>query len=225
MSDIKKSEEPSIKKKPKKKKPKSFKSIVEPREQVVRAVGGGLAGVLAIVALNYILWGINTSDSIIYAGFMIDTLSMGNMFNSMLGVWALSFTPLTSLSSMMSNWMDSWYYIFIPIIFAGIVVGISTKRVGNAVLGGVFFIFWGIVLPILFVFIFSVMGLTDPPLLEAVLTGILYEPLSQWNYDFLLDLLGGNIFLSWTIAGTLEIGIIVIVIAIIIGGIIQVIKR
>ncbi|MHA1438498.1 MAG: hypothetical protein ACTSPD_13060 [Promethearchaeota archaeon] len=81
------------KKKPKKKrKSKGFLSVADPRKQTVRAVGGGLLAVITVVAITYALWGIITDKSILYAGFMIDTLSMGKMFNSFLGVWALSYT-------------------------------------------------------------------------------------------------------------------------------------
>ncbi|MFW6310759.1 MAG: hypothetical protein ACOC1K_00825 [Nanoarchaeota archaeon] len=215
------------KEKKRKKKPKSMKKLMnipEPREQIIRAAGGGFAGVLSMVALTYILWGIMTDDSILYAGFMLDTLSMGNGFNSFLGIWALSFTPFTSIGDILINWQDNLLYVMIPLIFSGLVIGITTKRLTTAILGGIFFIFWGFVLPILFVYLFSIFGVFDPVIVDAILGGILEQPLNSWNYDWLLSLFN-NLYISWSAAGALEIGIVVTVIALPIAGILQLIKR
>ena len=55
-----------------------------------------------------------TDDSILFVGAMFDKLSMGNGFNGLMGVWCLSFTPLTSLDVLVPNWQDNWYYFLIP---------------------------------------------------------------------------------------------------------------
>jgi len=210
-----------------KKEQKKYKKLVampEPTQQILRAAGGGLIGILVIVALTYIMWGILTDESILYAGAMIDTLSMGNAFNSLLGVWALAFTPLTSIGHIITNWGEIWYYTIIPILIAGLIIGLTTKRFSTAILGGIFFMFWGIVLPIMFVYIFSVFSIFDPTLLDSLLVGMLNGPLDQWNYEWLLPIFNNNIFLTWTAAGALEYGLIVTGIAIIISLPIQLIK-
>ncbi|MFO8019318.1 MAG: hypothetical protein R6U96_11825 [Promethearchaeia archaeon] len=210
-----------------KKKPKSMKrlmSIPEPREQALRAAGGGLAGVLSVVALTYILWGIMEDESILYAGFMLDTLSMGNGFNAFLGMWALSFTPFTSIGAILVNWQDNLLYVMIPILFSGCVIGITTKRLTTAILGGIFFIFWGFVLPILFVYLFSIFGVFDPVIVNATLAGILENPLNSWNYDWLLGIFN-NLYITWSAAGALELGVLATVIALPFAGILQLIKR
>ncbi|MGQ4873794.1 MAG: hypothetical protein ACP6IY_06960 [Promethearchaeia archaeon] len=225
-----KNEKKEIKSKIKSKKTKkrSFKklmSALEPREQVIRAVGGGLIGVLSIVAITYILWGIITTTSILYAGNIFDVMSMGNGFNSLMGVWALSFTPLTSLNAINENWVDSWYYYLMPAILAGLFMGITCKRIGTSILGGIFFIFWGITIPIIFVFVLSTLGICDPVIVDSALASLLDEPLKKWNFDNLLSFFQGNIFLTWSIIGTIELAIIVIIIAIVIGGLIQLISK
>ena len=197
----------------------------DPSQQILRAAGGGLLGVFTVVALTYVLWGIITEESLLYAGAMIDTLSMGDGFNSLLGVWALSFSPLTSLNDLYPNWMDIWYYILIPIIIAGLVMALITKRISTSILGGVFFIFWGITLPILFVYVLPVFGIGDPPLINSILYGILNETIENWLYGGLFDLTGENLFLSWIIAGTIEYSIIVILVSLPFSAIIQIISK
>jgi len=212
-------------KKPKKKKTRKLMNLPEPSQQVLRAAGGGLLGVLSVVALTYILWGIITDNSILYAGSMIDMLSMGNGFNALMGVWALAFTPLTSLNSINKFWMDNFIYTLIPVLVAGVTIGITTKRIATAILGGIFFIFWGIIIPVLFVYVFSVFGVCDPAIVDSILVGILNKPLDNWNYDWLFPLFGNNIFIAWSVAGSIELGLIAIIIAIPIGAILQLITK
>jgi len=108
---------------------------------------------------------------------------------------------------------------------AGVFLGLVVKRFKTALLGGVFFVFWGVVLPILFVFVFSIFGMFDPPLLDAVLYGILHEPLDAWNYNWLMQIFNNNLFIAWSIAGTLELAIIITVIALPFAGLMQLIKK
>ncbi len=224
LKDQKPVKKEKVSKKKKTKKPK-LSRIIEPRKKLVRAVGGGLLGVLSVVALTYAMWGFITEDSIMTVGVMFDVLSMGNSFNAFLGVWAISFTPLTSLYYLKPNWMDNLLMTLIPIAFAGFTIGITTRRIGTAILGGIFFVFWGIVLPILFVYIFSVFGLSDPALLDAILMSLLEEPLKKWNYDMFLHIFNNNIFISWCAAGTLEMSLLITVIAIPVAGIIQLLGK
>jgi hypothetical protein len=211
--------------KKRKKDRKKFKKLVdlpEPSEAIMRAVGSGFLGVLAVVCWTYVLWGIAQDDNILHAGAMIDQLSMGNPFNALLGVWSLSFTPLTSINYIIPNWGDIFYYTLIPLLIAGILIGVITKRLKLAILGGLFFIFWGIVLPVLSVFILPIIGLFDPTLVDSVLIGILAGPLSEWNYDWLMPIFGNNLFVSWSAAGAIEVGLVVMIIALPIGGIRQI---
>jgi len=205
------------------KKYKKLLKLPEPSQQMLRAVGGGLMGVLAQIALTYILWGIATDESILYAGFIIDVSSMGNPFNALAGVWALSFTPLTVIDKIMLNWTDLWLYIFIPILVAGVIVGITGKRLFTCLIGGLFFIFWGIMIPLIMTYMLSIFGIMDPAIIDGFLFPLLNEPMSNWNYGWLYNLFN-NIFVSWSIAGTLEIGLIVTGIASLIGFFIQLIR-
>lgn len=200
-----------------KKERKKFRKLAnrpEPSQAVVRAVGSGFLGVLGVTAITYVFWGILTSDSILYAGAMIDYLSMGNTVNGMMGVWALSFTPLTSITVIIPNWAEIWYWTFIPLLLSGLLMALLCKRIKIALLGGAFFVFWGIVLPMLGVFILGVFGIADPAILDGVLIGILGEPMSSWNYDWLMPLFSNNIFISWSAAGAIELGLIVTGIAV-----------
>jgi hypothetical protein len=212
------------KKRKKKKSMKKLMGIPEPREQVIRAAGGGLAGVLSLVALTYILWGIMTDDSILYAGRMFDILSMGNGFNSFLGIWALAFTPFTSMGDVLIDWQDNLLYVMVPLLFSGLTIGITTKRLSTAILGGIFFVFWGFVIPILFVYIFSIFGVFDPVIVDAILGGILEKPLNNWNYGWIMSIFN-NIYISWSGAGAIELGIMVTIISLPFAGILQLIKR
>ena len=212
-----------------KKERKKFKKMValpEPSEQVLRAVGGGFLGVLAIVVWTYVLWGISSDNNIIYAGVMIDQMSMGNPFNAMIGVWALSFTPLTSINEIIPNWGDVWYYTFIPLLIAGLLVATFTKRIKLALLGGLFFAFWGIVLPVLSVYILAVIGLFDPAIVDGILIGILAQPLEKaWLAPNLMAIFGNNLFIGWSAAGAIEATLIVTLIGVILAAPIQLLKR
>lgn len=209
--------------KKKRKKFKKYLKLPEPKENMLRAVGGGLLGVLAQVALTYILWGIATDESILYLGYMIDFTTAGNPLNALAGIWALSFSPITTFGIIIKNWGEVWYYLFIPIIVAGVAVGTTGKRILTTIFGVLFFIFWGMVIPILMVFVFSIFGLFDPVLIDSFLLPILNEPMNAWAYGWIYDL-SGNLFLSWTVAGTLEIGLFITIIALPIGALIQLIK-
>ena len=124
---------------------------------------------------------------------------------------------------MMKDWAEIWYYIFIPIIVAGVVVGITSKRLFTGLLGGLFFIFWGIVIPLLMVTVFSVFGLFEPALIDAILIPIVQEPMSSWNYDIFFDLTN-SYFLSWIFAGVIEMGGVVMLFSLIISQLIQSLK-
>ncbi len=215
------------KEKTSKKKTKRIKlsRVIEPRKKLIRAVGGGFLGVLSVVALTYALWGFITEDSIMVVGAMFDVLSMGKGFNAFLGVWALAFTPLTSLEVLDPNWTDNLLLALLPILFAGVIIGTTTRRIGTAILGGVFFVFWGVVLPILFVYVFSIFGVSDPALLDAILISLFEEPLKNWPFDLLMYIFNDNIFISWSVAGTLEMSLIVTIVALPFAGIIQLLGK
>jgi len=211
-----------------KKERKKFRKMAnrpEPSQAVVRAAGSGLLGVLAVTAITYVFWGILTSDSILYAGAMIDFLSMGNTVNGMMGVWALSFTPLTSISVIMPNWADIWYWTLIPLLLSGLLMALLCKRIKIALLGGVFFIFWGFVIPVLGVFILGVFGIADPVILDSALLGILGEPMSSWNYGWIMPFFNNNIFISWSGAGAIELGLIVMGFAVLFSAPIQALSK
>jgi len=211
-----------------KKERKKFRKLAnrpEPSQAVVRAAGSGLLGVLAVTAVTYVFWGILTSDSILYAGTMIDFLSMGNMVNGMMGVWALSFTPLTSISVIIPNWTDIWYWTLVPLLLSGLLMALLCKRIKIGLLGGVFFIFWGFVIPMFGVFILGVFGITDPVILDSALSGILGEPMSSWNYDWLMPFFSNNIFISWSAAGAIEAGLIVTGITVLFTALIQLVSK
>ena len=74
-------------------------------------------------------------------------------------------------------------------------------------------------------YVFSVFGIFDPPLLDSVLYPVLKKPMGRWNYDFLLDVFNNNIFIAWSAAGAIEMSLIVTLIAIPIAGLAQLIKK
>ena len=212
-----------------KKERKKFRKLAarpEPGQQVLRAAGGGLLGVFAVVCWTYVLWGIFSDQNILYAGAMFDQLSMGNPWNAMLGVWALSFTPLTSLHVIFPNWLDVFYVILIPLLIAGLLIALITKRIKLSILGSLFFMFWGIVLPVLSVYVLPIIGIFDPALVDGELIGILAQPMnSAWLAPKLMPIFGNNLFISWSAAGTIEATLIVMLLALVLSAPIQLLKR
>ncbi len=206
--DLKPVEKEKKKKEKKPKKPKSYKRYDEPRKLMISAVGGGFLAVLSIVFLTYIFWHL-TGESLIHMSEMLDNLSKGNTINAVLGIWALSFTPFTSLGVLAPNWVNDWYFFIIPVIVSGLIIALSTKKIAYTLVTGFFFIFWAIVMPLIFFFIFPLFGLCDPVIVDAVLAAILEDAIASWTPVHLwLNSILNSVFLTWCISGAIEIGLL-----------------
>ena len=209
----KKVKKEKIKKSKKPKKPTSFQRYEEPKKMMINAIGGSFLAVLSLVFFNYIFWGFS-DENLINKAVMLDNLSLGNPFNAVMGIWALSFTPFTALAVLAPAWFTEWYWFMIPLIVAGLIMAISTKRIGYTLISGVFFIFWAIVLPLIFVLVLPLFGVGDPIVVDLALTGILDDAISNWTpLHYWINSIFNNVFLTWCFFGAIELGLFVILVA------------
>jgi hypothetical protein len=187
--------------------------IVDAKVMLQKALLGSFLGVLAITFISYLVFCLEDASILSRTG-IFTPYSHGNPINEVLGYWAVSFTPITSLETIVPDWTDDFYIYLAPAMVAGLAIALKTKSIKWSLVGGVFFIMWGILLPLVFMFILPIFGLVDPTSINASLVSGYGDVYGSFNgfYTGIITMFQ-SVFLGWVIAGTLETAAVVTVVS------------
>jgi len=187
--------------------------VKDNKEMMKKAIKGAFFAVASILIINYLIFCIE-DDSLLARTAIFTPYSQGSIFNEVLGLWAVSFTPISSFSLIVPEWMEDFYIYLAPAIVAGFLISLNVKSVKWALVGGIFFIVWAIVLSMIFILVLPWFGIVDPASINASLISAYSDVYTSFNGFYLtLINLTNSIFLGWTIAGSIELAGVSTVIA------------
>ncbi|MHA1871680.1 MAG: hypothetical protein ACTSU2_10035 [Promethearchaeota archaeon] len=183
-------------------------NVEDSKEMMGKALVGSFLGVLSILFTAYIIYCFE-DKSILTRATIFNYYAQGNSLNEILGLWAVSFTPISSLGTIAPDWIDDWFYYIAPCLVAGLAIAIKTKSVKWSLVGGLYFIVWGTVLPMVFIYILPIFGLSDPSSINASLISAYSDVYHSFPgvYQGIINLFQ-SIYLGWCIAGSIEIGLV-----------------
>ncbi len=195
--------------------------IEDTREKLTKTMRASFFSVLSIFFIAYI---ISCIDGILYLNSPItnskpfENYSQGLILNEILGVWILAFTPITSFNDITSSWLEALPVFLGPTIFAAIILAIKTKSVKWTVIGGFFFMVWGILFALVFAYILPIFNLVSITSINgAIITAygnvyVTFNPIYRWICDGLFS----SVFVGWCVAGSIELGLAAMGIALIV---------
>lgn len=186
--------------------PELIYDVKDNKLMMKRAIKGAFYGVLSILIINYLIFCLE-DDSLLSRTEIFQYYSHGSVFNDIVGLWAVSFTPISSLNTINPAWVEDVIIYLAPGLVAGLFIAVNVKSVKWAPVAGLFFIMWGILLPMVFILILPLFGsMVDPTAINSSLISAFSDVYTNFNafYSGIITLLD-NIYLGWCIAGTLEI--------------------
>ncbi|GAB4324298.1 MAG: hypothetical protein Kow0069_29840 [Promethearchaeota archaeon] len=199
------------------------------RKQFRNAIGGGFLAVLAIFVINYALSFFEDNFISEYVQ-TFEVYSAGQGVNEVLGFWGMSFTPISALNVLNPTWVDDWIVYLAPPLVAGLVIALATRSLKYCLIGSLWFVVWGMVLPLVFVFVLPLFGsisffeAVNPMSLNGALISVFQDVLASNGLVVVFKEMTSSPYLGWVMAGTLEIGGIVTLFSLPFGAIFSLLK-
>lgn len=193
--------------------PELIYDVKDNKMMMKRAIKGAFYAVISILIINYLIFCLE-DDSLLSRAEIFQYYAHGSVFNDIVGLWAVSFTPITSLEVVAPAWVEDVIIYLAPALVAGLFMAVNVKSVKWAPVAGLFFVMWGILLPMIFVLIFPLFSIVDPTAINASLISAFSDVYTNFNafYSGIIGLVD-SIFLGWCISGTLELAGIATVIS------------
>ncbi len=204
---------PSPTTKPKGKEPKLQSSVPlgprfydtkEMREKFTAAIVGGFFAVIVFYIATFL---VSCLEDTVYATMTdaYSTYSNGSPLNEVLALWAVAFTPLTELNNIQPAWVDDWLYYLLPCLLSGLIIVVSGKGIKYSLVAGFFFMFWGIILPVIYTLFLPLFFNVSPTSFNAALA----TSFAPWLYadtftNFFTNLT--SLYLGWSFAGAIQLG-------------------
>ena len=176
-------------------------------KETTEKMRGAIAGAFFAIALFYIVtFLISCIQTNIY-GQMIDpysTYSNGSSFNEVLALWAVAFTPITQLNLIQPNWPNDWLIYLAPCLAGGLILAWAGRGIKYTIIATAFFVFWGFVLPVIYVLLVPLFFNVSPPSFNAALaTGFQTTLFSDSFTNFFTS--WSNLYLGWCFAGAIQL--------------------
>lgn len=181
---------------------------VDVRLMWYRAILAGFLATLSMIIISYLIYCF-TDDSILTRTYIFTIYSNGNVMNEVIGIWTVTYTPITAFNSLVEDWLDNWYLHFAPTIFASVFIGGMVKNVKYSLLGVFFFFFFSMILPFIFLVFLPVFNVMDPSSVDGGL--ISAYPTVIANFTTVSTYFSGLthcIFLGWTVQGSIELALL-----------------
>ena len=188
--------------------------IEDSKERMGKAIIGSFLAVLSILFIQYLIYCLE-DNALLSMTNVFTYYSHGEMSNEILGLWAVSFTPISSLGTIAPEWFNDWILFIAPAMIAGLCIAVKTKSVKWSLVGGLFFILWGILLPMIFVYILPIFGIVDPTSVNSGLISA-YSGVYEGFNPFYLSIINlfQSVFMGWCIAGSIELAGLAVIFAI-----------
>jgi hypothetical protein len=172
-----------------------------------KSIIAGLVGCLSMVFIAYLIYCFS-SKSILSLTTVFSVYSNGNVFNEFVGLWTATFTPISGLNSFVPGWLNDWYLYLAPVVVAALIIGVSVKNLKYSFLGVIFFIFFSILIPLIFLFILPMFNLLDPSSIDGGLIAAYPSVVSGlWSLPQWVMNISHSVFLGWNVAGGIELGL------------------
>ncbi|MHA1340471.1 MAG: hypothetical protein ACTSRZ_09610 [Promethearchaeota archaeon] len=193
--------------------PRLIFDVKDNKEMLKKAIKGAFFGVCSILIINYLIFCLE-DESLLARTTIFTSYSQGSIYNEVLGLWAVSFTPISSLSVIVPDWFENFYIYLASPIIAGFFIALNVKSVKWALVGGIFFIVWSVLLSMVFILILPWFGIVDPASINASLISAFSDVYNSFNAFYLsLVSITNSVFLGWSIAGSIELAGVATVIA------------
>ncbi len=178
------------------------------REMWYKSIVAGFIGSCSMVFISYLIYCF-TSSSILERTFIFTAYSNGNVFNEFVGLWTATFTPISGFNSFLPKWLNDWYLYLAPTLVASLIVGGYVKNIKYSLLGVVFFVFFSILIPFIFL---EVTTCVQPVGFQALLMEVSYPRIRGllmvlWLIPAWVASITHSIFVGWCTGGALELGL------------------
>lgn len=178
--------------------------VKDNKAEMLKALKGGFLGCTIMLFINYLIYCLEDA-SLFSRCAIFSYYSHGSVFNDVLGLWAVSFTPISSLSIIAPEWVEDFYIYLAPAMVGGLFIAINTKNPKWSLVSGLFFLMWGILLPLIFAYILPWFGIVDPTAINSSLISAFPDVYTNFNgvYTFFINTFQ-SVFLGWCFAGSIE---------------------
>ena len=177
------------------------------REMWYKSIVAGFIGSCSMVFISYLIYCF-TSSSILERTFIFTAYSNGNVFNEFVGLWTATFTPISGFNSFLPKWLNDWYLYLAPTLVASLIVGGYVKNIKYSLLGVVFFVFFSILIPFIFLEVLPVFNLLDPSAIDGGLLSAYPGVVNGlWLIPAWVASITHSIFVGSCTGGALELGL------------------
>ena len=198
---------------------------IDVREYWYKAISAGFIASIFMVIVGYLLYCF-TDDTILSRTAIFTAYSNGNVFNEVMGMYTVTYTPITALEGIVPDWSDDWYLHLMPTLFAAVLMGGIVKKTKYVILSAGFFIFFGIILPFAYLTILPVFDLLDPSSVDGSLLSAYPTVIeSLWLVPRWIADNTHSVFVGWCVGGAIELGLFAMVFAIVLGWVFGILSR
>ncbi len=188
-----------------------FYDTKDMREKLTSAIVGGL---FAIVTLTIMAFLVSCISDTVYATMTepFSVYSNGSALNEVLSLWAVAVTPFTQLNLIDPTWIADWLYYLLPCAISGVILVAFGKGIKYTLVAGLFFIFWGFLLPVIFTLFLPLFFNVSPTSFNAALATsfpltLRADPLTNIFIDF------SSLYLGWSFSGAIQMAAASLVVA------------
>ena len=187
---------------------------IDVRNMWYRAIAGGIVASIMLLFFNYFFYAFG-AGSFFDQTFLLTYYSQGKPINEVIGLWAVTYTPLSSFSILDPKWVDDWFSYLGPTMLSAVIIGGFTKNVRYSILGCFFFGLSGIMLAFTFMSVLPFFGVMDPTTIDAGLIATFPNVIENFNQFYSWVYLNSNsVYFGWSVAGSIELSMFAILVAV-----------
>ena len=187
---------------------------IDVRQMWYKSIVSGIIASIMLLLFSYFFYAFKLG-SFFDRTFIFTYYSQGKPINEIIGLWAVTYTPISSFSVLNPDWIDDWVRYLGPTILSAVIIGGMTKNVRYALLGCFFFGFAGIMFTFTFMSILPLFGIVDTATIDAGIIAAFPNVIDSFNgfYTWVLRTTN-SVYFGWSFAGSLELALFSIIVAV-----------